>query len=72
MPSRSISLCFACTSVVLALALHVYLARARPLRFGVFQSPEHMADLAFPCAPGPDIASGEPSPRARVLPYPYL
>eukprot|EP00965_Chrysotila_dentata_P145236 4797051-Pleurochrysis_carterae.AAC.1 len=32
MPSCSISLCFVCTVAVLALALHVYLARARPLR----------------------------------------
>eukprot|EP00965_Chrysotila_dentata_P021133 699779-Pleurochrysis_carterae.AAC.2 len=34
MPSRSISLCFACTLTVFALASHVYLARARPLRSG--------------------------------------
>eukprot|EP00965_Chrysotila_dentata_P116149 3839902-Pleurochrysis_carterae.AAC.1 len=68
MPSRSISLCSACTFAVLAL----YLARARPLRFGFFQSPERMADLAVPCAPGPETALGAPSPRARVLPYPYL
>eukprot|EP00965_Chrysotila_dentata_P153600 5076767-Pleurochrysis_carterae.AAC.1 len=69
MPSRSISLCFACTFAVLVLASHVYLARVRSLRFGF---PERMADLAVPCAPGPDNASGAPSPRARVLPCPYL
>eukprot|EP00965_Chrysotila_dentata_P022231 735487-Pleurochrysis_carterae.AAC.1 len=34
--------------------------------------PERMADLAVPCAPGSETASGAPSPRDRVLPCPYL
>eukprot|EP00965_Chrysotila_dentata_P034952 1162809-Pleurochrysis_carterae.AAC.1 len=37
-----------------------------------FSVPERTADLAVPCAFGPKTASGAPSPRARVLPYPFL
>eukprot|EP00965_Chrysotila_dentata_P001861 61558-Pleurochrysis_carterae.AAC.1 len=64
MPSRPISLCFACTFAVLVLALHVYLAHSRPLRFGVFLSPS-----AWPTSPSPAPPDRRPL-QARPAPVP--
>eukprot|EP00965_Chrysotila_dentata_P159131 5256597-Pleurochrysis_carterae.AAC.1 len=64
MPSRAPQIHFACKLAVFVPASHVYLARARPLRFE-FPVSERMADVAVPaCAPDRRLPSGASSPRA--------
>eukprot|EP00965_Chrysotila_dentata_P177244 5853686-Pleurochrysis_carterae.AAC.1 len=75
MPSCSILLCFACTFAVLARCIACVLelgALSPESALWGFPVSERMADLAVTCASPPETTSGAPSPRARVLPCPYL
>eukprot|EP00965_Chrysotila_dentata_P158248 5228015-Pleurochrysis_carterae.AAC.1 len=63
MPSRSISVDFACTRAGFVPASRVYLVRARPL-CSEFRVSERMADVAVTCAPDRRPHAGAASPRA--------